>query len=138
MEYLEIKYKAKKHKYNLIFGLVWVALFLIEAIVDSIMYWNLVIGMIYLVAYFFYSNKPYITVKNGVIKQNWIFGKSIPVSEITQIKYFAGDYIIKSNTKELSINTHEIAPDSQAALTDWLRTFQDKWVTPIPLLSQKE
>jgi hypothetical protein len=138
MEDLEIKYKAKKHKYNLIFGLVWVALFLAGAITDSPSYWHLGIAALYLVPFFFYSKKPYVTVKNGVIKQNWIFGKSIPVSEITQIKYFAGDYIIKSHTKELSINTHEIAPNSLAALTDWLRTFQDKWVTPIPLLSQKE
>lgn len=56
--------------------------------------------------------KSYLTIEGGLIKENWPFGKKISIADITEIKYFVGDYIVKTDTKELTINTQLVHGNS--------------------------
>ena len=48
--------------------------------------------------------KYYLTIENNLIKQNYIFGKKIDLSEIKSIKHFAGEYILRTDTRKMRIN----------------------------------
>ena len=57
-----------------------------------------------------------------------LFGKKLYLMEIKSIKKFAGDYILKSDTKELTINTQMIDPNSMAMLNNELEKLQVEWI----------
>ena len=42
--------------------------------------------------------------KKGILKQNYIFGKKMKLSEIKSIKHFAGEYILRTDTRKMIIN----------------------------------
>tara|TARA_B110000114_G_scaffold62620_1_gene66529 strand:+ start:1077 stop:1340 length:264 start_codon:yes stop_codon:yes gene_type:complete len=56
--------------------------------------------LFYLTQYF----NQYLTLKNNFIKQNFPFGKKINLSEIKEIKRFAGDYQLKTDLTTLTIS----------------------------------
>ena len=99
---------------------------------NEIRYFNIALALLYIAPYFYHKKVPFLTIQKGVLKQNWWFGKSIDSKDINEIKYFAGEYIIRSQKKELRIDTHIIDPRDQPLLTDFLRTHQDKWVNAMP------
>ncbi|MFT6842815.1 MAG: hypothetical protein ACJASR_001587, partial [Psychroserpens sp.] len=59
----------------------------------------LLLSATYFVLFYVQKYKSYLTIENGLIKENWPFGKKISIADITEIKYFAGDYIVKTDTK---------------------------------------
>jgi hypothetical protein len=63
---------------------------------------------------FYQRQNKYLTIENGFIKRI-VHLKKINLTDIKQIKKFAGDYIIKKKTK-LTINTQIIDPNSLAEL----------------------
>ena len=83
-------------------------------------YGNIAFGFIYF-AFFLYQNKlGYLSIENGFIKHNDPFGATLKLSEIKEIKRFAGDYILKTDSKKLSINTQVIDPNSLIDLQEEL------------------
>ena len=58
-------------------------------------------GLIYL--YLYIKVKYYLTIENNIIKQNYIFGKKIDLSEIKSIKHFAGEYILRTDTRKMKL-----------------------------------
>ena len=64
----------------------------------------------------------YLTIENGIIRKNGLYGfrKKINLNEINWIKKFAGDYTLKTETKELKINTELIEEKSLAELNSVL------------------
>jgi hypothetical protein len=81
----------------------------------------------YLGLYFYQRNYKYLTIENGIINLNGPFGKKINLTEIKRIKKFAGDYIIKTDKKELTINTQIIDPSSLAKLNAELEKLNVEW-----------
>ena len=79
--------------------------------------------LFYLTQYF----NQYLTLKNNFIKQNFPFGKKINLSEIKEIKRFAGDYQLKKDQTTLTINTTIIAKDSLKKLTVALEELNLVW-----------
>ena len=83
-------------------------------------YWTdyafLIISFLYLGTYFYEKRNQYLTIENGLISVNQPFGKKIRLTEIKRIKKFAGDYILKTDKTELTINTQMIDPNSLADL----------------------
>ena len=67
------------------------------------------------------------TIQNGIIKENHLFGKKIELAEINQIKKFAGDYIIKTDKSEMTINTQIIDPNSLEDLNVELEKLKVEW-----------
>ena len=126
-------YNIKNQRYSIIAGGLFILLAGIELIASNeIRYFNITLALLYIAPYFYHKKVPFLTIQKGVFKQNWWFGKSIDSKDINEIKYFAGEYIIRSQKKELRIDTHIIDPRDQPLLTDFLRTHQDKWVNAMP------
>jgi hypothetical protein len=130
---IKLRYNIKNQRYNIILGGLFILLAGIELIASNeIRYFNITLALLYIAPYFYHKKVPFLTIQKGVLKQNWWFGKSIDSKDINEIKYFAGEYIIRSQKKELRIDTHIIDPRDQPLLTDFLRTHQDKWVNAMP------
>ncbi|MDA0277302.1 MAG: hypothetical protein O2831_01040 [Bacteroidetes bacterium] len=130
---IKLRYNIKKQRYFIIAGGLFILLSGIELIASNeIRYFNITLALLYIAPYFYHKKVPFLTIQKGVLKQNWWFGKSIDSKDINEIKYFAGEYIIRSQKKELRIDTHIIDPRDQPLLTDFLRTHQDKWVNAMP------
>ena len=130
---IKLRYNIKNQRYSIIVGGLFILLAGIELIASNeISYFNITLALLYIAPYFYHKKVPFLTIQKGVLKQNWWFGKSIDSKDINEIKYFAGEYIIRSQKKELRIDTHIIDPRDQPLLTDFLRTHQDKWVNAMP------
>ena len=117
---MKIAYKKRHLNINLFFGLVWFVWFVVNVFGKEEPGWHdygwIIISMLYLELYFYQSNYKYLTIKNGSIKVNGPFGKNLLLAEVKQIKKFAGDFILKTDHQELTINTQIIDPSSLAEL----------------------
>lgn len=71
-------------------------------------YGFLVIAILYWGSHFYEKNNQYLTVDDASIKKNSIAGKNIYLSDINWIKKYNGDYILKTDTEELTINTEMV------------------------------
>ncbi|MEC5396034.1 MULTISPECIES: hypothetical protein [Weeksellaceae] len=128
---MKISYKKKQMNINLIFGLIWFAWFFINILTKEKTSWLdygwIVISVIYLSLYFYQRQYKYLSIENGFIMENRPFGKKINLNDIKQIKNFAGDYIIKSEKDELTINTQIIDPNSLTELRTELDKLNIEW-----------
>tara|TARA_B100000780_G_scaffold246372_1_gene190854 strand:- start:371 stop:568 length:198 start_codon:yes stop_codon:yes gene_type:complete len=59
-------------------------------------------GLIHI--YLYFKVKYYLSIENNIIKQNYIFGKKMDLSEIKSIKHFAGEYILRTDKRKMKIN----------------------------------
>lgn len=113
---MKIGYKKRYLNVNLILGLVWLIWFFVGVFINDEPNWTdygwMIISLMYLAMYFYQKNYKYLTIKNGVINVNGPFGKKLNVTEIKQVKKFAGDYILKTDKKELTISTQIIDPSA--------------------------
>ena len=117
---MRIGYNKRHMNINLIFGLLWLVWIFIGILTKAkpnwIDYGWIVISAMYLIGYFYQRHRKYLTIENGTIKINSPFGKKLNLTEVKQIKKFAADYILKTNRKEITINTQIIDPNSLAEL----------------------
>ena len=128
---MRIGYKKKQLKLNLIMGIVWLIYGIIVVIFNEDVNWFkycwFVFSAIYLIMYFYQKRKKYLTLENGIIKQNWPFGKKMNLNEIKRIRHFAGDYILKSDNKELTIYIQLIDEKSLLELKSELKKLNAEW-----------
>lgn len=78
--------------------------------------------------YHYIKVKYYLTLENNEIKQNYIFGKKIKLSEIKSIRHFAGKYILRTDTRKMTINTSWIDQSSLVDLKGELIKLDAQWV----------
>ena len=111
---MKIQYKKRQLNFNLIFGIIWLTYFFVKLIFDEELHWIdygwTLISLTYFGTYFY--QKKYVSIENGILTVNGPFEKKLNLTEIKRIKKFAGDYIIKTDKKELTINTQIIEPNS--------------------------
>ncbi len=116
---MKIKYNKNRNKFGLLFGILFSSLGFIQIFINNSISWfhygNLIIGASYLIVYFFETKLQYLLINDGYIIKNTLFRKRIKLDNIVSIKLFAGDYILKTNTSEMRINSNIIDPES---LTD--------------------
>lgn len=129
-----IRFTRKRTVFFLILGLLWLVIgmgsflaFHFEG-VERVFYvffiaFAFLNTLFYLTQYF----NQYLTLKNNFIIQNFPFGKKINLSEIKEIKRFAGDYQLKKDQTTLTINTTIIAKDSLKKLTVALEELNLVW-----------
>ena len=73
----------------------------------------LVFSAIYIGLYFFQRKYQYAEITDEFIKTlDPIFGKKLELKEVNTVRKFAGDYIFKTDKKELTINTQVITEES--------------------------
>lgn len=124
---MKLHYTKKRQRINGILGIAWLILGIFQILFGDFNSWNdyffIIMSVVYLSMYFYENHYQYITLENSILKVNSLFGKSVPLAEIKQIKEFAGDYIISTASKELTINTQIMDPESRNLLKQEL----DKW-----------
>ena len=77
--------------------------------------------------YGYQKKYQYVTIENGSIRTNNLFRKEVQLSEIKTIEKYAGNYILKTDTKKLTIDTTIIAPNSLTALNAALEKLAIEW-----------
>ena len=84
---MRIQYEKKQVNLNLYLGLLWLVNGIFQTVrnenVDLFDYFWFLISGIYLLIYFYQKKEKYLTLENGIIKQNWPFGKKMKLKEIT-------------------------------------------------------
>ena len=119
---MKIRLKKKRLYINLLLGLIWTGLGIFNLLEDDNIKWidygYLVAGILYIGHYFYDLTNQYLIIENGTIRKNVLYGfrKKINLNEIKLIKKFAGDYTLKTETKELKINTELIEEKSLTEL----------------------
>ena len=83
-------------------------------------------GFIYI--YLYIKVKCYLSIENNIIKQNYIFGKKMKLSEIKSIKHFAGEYILRTDKRKMTINISWVDQSSLLDLKDELKKLDAQWV----------
>lgn len=128
---MKIQYKKRQLNFNLIFGIIWLTYFLIQLIFDKEIHWIdygwILISLAYFGIYFYQKKYKYVSIENGILTVNGPLGKKLNLTEIKRIKKFAGDYILKSDKKDLTINTQIIDPNSLAELNAELEKLNVEW-----------
>jgi hypothetical protein len=129
---MKIGYKKRHLNINLILGLVWLVWFLLAILLKEEPFWTdygwLFISIAYLGIYAYQEKYKYLTIENGMIQVNGPVRKKLNLSEVTQIRKFAGDYILKTDSKELTINTQIIETASLTELNKELEKLNVKWI----------
>ena len=124
---MKIRFKKKRLYINLILGLVWTGLGVFSLLEDENLKWTdygyLVVGTLYLGHYLYDLNNQYLTIENGSIRKNVLYGfeNKINVNEINRIEKYAGDYILRTVEKELKINTELIEKKSLVEFNEILK-----------------
>jgi len=72
--------------------------------------------------------KYYLIIEKDVLKQNYIFGKKMDLSEIKSIKHFAGEYILRTDKRKMRIDIGSIEKSSLAELRDELKKLDVQWI----------
>jgi len=128
---MKIHYKKRQLNFNLIFGIIWFVYFFVQFYFDDKLHWIdygwILISLTYFGIYFYQKKYKYVSIENGIITVNGPFGKKLNLTKIKRIKKFAGDYIIKTDKKELTINTQIIEPNSLAELNAELEKLNVEW-----------
>jgi hypothetical protein len=128
---MKIPYKKRQLNFNLIFGIIWLSYFINKIAFDDTLRWIdygwVFLSLTYFGIYFYQKKYKYVTIENGILTVNGPLGKKLQLDEIKLIKRFAGDYIIKSNNKELTINKQIIDPNSLSELNAELEKLNVEW-----------
>ena len=126
-----IEHNKRQLKRNLIIGFIWLAFFIISLIFSEKLSWINIgwgfISLMYFGLYFYQKKYKYLSIKNGIININGPLGKKLKLSELKQIRKFAGDYILKSDGKELSIDTQIINTEALLQLDQELEKLNVEW-----------
>lgn len=128
---MKIPYKKKQLNINLILGIVWLIYGIVQTYFDEKLRWYnfgwFFLSGVYFIIYINQKTKNYLTIENGIIKENYPFGKKINLDEIKLIKHFAGDIILKTGKTELTINTLLIDEKSIPELKTELKKLNVEW-----------
>lgn len=122
-----IRYKKKFLRSKLLFGvgftLLGIASILFADNSVFFIYGYISLGLLSLATYLFEKQKQYLKIENGVLTKNSLFPKNIYLSDIIQIKKFAGDLTLITSTKKLTINIELIDEESFIELELLLKTL---------------
>lgn len=128
---MKIEFKKRHLKINLILGAIWLVLGILNIDYDGGNRWTdygyLFISILYLALYFYQRQNNYLIIEGGIIKMNGLFGKKVNLTEIKSIRKFAGDYSLKTDKKDFTINTQMIDPNSLAELNTELEKLKVEW-----------
>ncbi|MDB4226466.1 hypothetical protein N9798_02435 [Flavobacteriaceae bacterium] len=127
---MKILYSKKKRKIDLFQGLFWILLGVLGLLFSNrknvFFYLYFIMGLIHI--YLYFKVKYYLSIENNIIKQNYIFGKKMDLSEIKSIKHFAGEYILRTYKRKMTINISWVDQSSLLDLTTELKKLDVKWI----------
>ena len=128
---MKIPFKKRHLNSNLFYGFFFMIMGLI-VLKSNQNPWHAILcvllPILYVAKYFLLKYYKYLTLDKGVLKVNNLFGKQIKMDEINQIEKYAGKYLIKTDRKKLSIDTHLIEKKSLIALNAELKNLNIAWI----------
>lgn len=80
----------------------------------------------YVANYFYFKNKAYVILTEDSISKSGWFKKKIEIRTIDSLNYFAGDYIIRSNGRELAIDTNLVDKESLPLLKGYFENLMHR------------
>ena len=104
---MTIFYALRGMRYLLWSGIAYIMMSILIFLVGDLSSFDwiwFVLGIIHLLLYFYQKHKGYLTIKDGLIKKHDFTFEKMQVSDIKTVKYFAGDYVLKSQKKKMTIN----------------------------------
>ena len=127
---MKILYSKKKRKYELFRCISNFLIFLMVLYydMDNLFFLLLFFCLSLLSFYLFIKTKHYLIIEDNIIKQNYIFGKKMNLSEIKTIKHFAGEYILRTYKRKMTINISWVDQSSLLDLTTELKKLDVKWI----------
>lgn len=129
---MKIHYQKKRLHTSLLLGVLWLTISTIGIFTKENLSWTdfgfFLISILYFGMYFYEKKNQYLTLDTHFLSLNQPFGKKIELSELIQIKKFAGDYILKTANTELRINTQIIDSKSLSELDAELNKLNVEWV----------
>ena len=127
---MKILYSKKRRKYDLFYTIFCLLIGILSLFFSEtnhiFIYLYMPLGLISLYRYI--KVKYYLIIEKGVLKQNYIFGKKMDLSEIKSIKHFAGEYILRTDKRKMRIDIGSIEKSSLAELRDELKKLDAQWV----------
>ena len=127
---MKILYSKKRRKYDLFQGLFWILIGILGVFFSEknniLFYLYMPLGLISLYRYI--KVKYYLIIEKDVLKQNYIFGKKMELSEIKSIKHFAGEYILRTDKRKMRIDIGSIEKSSLVDLKGELKKLDAQWV----------
>ncbi|ERM80860.1 hypothetical protein P872_11120 [Rhodonellum psychrophilum GCM71 = DSM 17998] len=127
---MTIHYKKNEVAMSLFLAIFWLAI----GILNFWLFERLLLGITWIVLsglYFvFYTNQvknQYLTIEEGMIKQNWPWGKKIKLEEINSIQHAKEKYILKTEKQVMKIKVNLIEGKSLAELNQVLDKLDVEW-----------
>ena len=112
---MKFPYKKSKNRFNLIVGLLWLVLFIVDIILDQQFEWfslfKIVMTFFFLFQYFYGTTKKYFEITDEHIKMPSIPVKEIKIKDIKEIKKVFDEYEIKSEKTKIKISTQSLDKD---------------------------
>lgn len=110
---MKIYNSNKKHQYiSFLLGIFWLIIawmdYEAKDKIDWSFYGKIIIGVLYILITIYEYYYKYIEISNDLIYRNSIPKLEIVVSDLIEVKYFAGDYILKSKNKRIEIVKNQI------------------------------
>ena len=127
---MKILYSKKRRKYDLYYTIFCLLIGILSLFFSEtnhmFLYLYMPLGLISLYRYI--KVKYYLIIEKDVLKQNYIFGKKMDLSEIKSIKHFAGEYILRTDKRKMRIDIGSIEKSSLAELIDELKKLDVQWI----------
>lgn len=111
-------------RFNLIFGIVWMLLFINKSSAFNQLKWFdlfwMLISILYFGMFIYQKRYDYFVVENNMIRLNGPLGKKIHVNHITKVNYFAGEYVVHYLNKKAKISIASLDEDTKKQLKDFI------------------
>lgn len=126
---MKILYKKKSQNSYLFYSLIWLVLGVVRyySTPNWASYSWISLSVFFLAFFFYLKREKYLIVENGIIGEDWKFGKKLKLNEIKQLKKDAKKYILKTNKNQLIINTQLIDKKSLMYLNAELKKLDVHW-----------
>lgn len=119
---MKIKFKKNRLYGNLILGVIWFGIGMLNIYEGDHSRWSfyvyLILGLLYIGHFLTDITYQYLTIENGTIRKNWLygFGKKISLNDINSIKKDNRDYALITDTNKMKIKTKLIEENSLTEL----------------------
>ncbi|MCB0747618.1 MAG: hypothetical protein KDC90_09150 [Ignavibacteriae bacterium] len=127
---LKIIYNKTRTSFYFIMGITWSLLglgYFFSSKHDFLGYLNLALGLLHFAVSYYSKHYGYLTISNDIIKKrdHPFFNKSIAIKDITGIGKIHGDYVLKTETEKIRIDTSVISVESKKALENFINDLEN-------------
>ena len=123
---MKIKFKNNKLYGNLLLGVVWTGIGVLNFYENDNIRWSnsiyFVLGLLYIGHFIIDITFQYLTIENGTIRKNWLYGfrNKLNFEDIKSIEKDGANYTLITDSQKLKIKTKLIEENSLIQLNTLL------------------